>query len=89
MTAYVDVIDFFNHIPSDCKVVGIEQIFGADDLRKAHHPERAVYVLGGENCGLDESIISRCDRVFSINTPMCLNVAVAGSIVMYDRSLKV
>ncbi len=49
------------------------------------HPERAVYLLGAEDSGLPDSIASKCQAVVHIESPMCLNVSVAGSIVMFDR----
>jgi len=41
-----------------------------------------------EDHGLPETIQEKCLAVVHIDTPMCLNVATAGSIVMYDRSVK-
>ena len=82
---YEDWYDFIVHLPSGCEVICIEQTDGAIDLREIKHPERAVYVLGAEDYGIPEKFMKEHKKVF-INTPMCLNVAVAGSIVMYDRT---
>ncbi|MDD5110713.1 MAG: RNA methyltransferase [Patescibacteria group bacterium] len=79
--------DFISHIPSGCQVVCIEQTDGAKDIKNSCHPERAIYVLGAEDYGIPDELMRGYQKVF-INTPMCLNVAVAGSIVMYDRSIK-
>jgi tRNA G18 (ribose-2'-O)-methylase SpoU len=74
--------------PAGCQLVGIEQIPGqSKQLASFAHPDRAVYLLGAEDSGLPKSISDRCDHLVEINTPMCLNVAVAGSIVMYARSV--
>lgn len=59
------------------------------------HPERAIYLLGAEDRGVPVEMIEeevnrpseRADLV-QIPTSYCLNVAVAGSIVMYDRIAK-
>ncbi len=55
---------------------------------KFTHPERAIYLLGAEDTGLPESVQSLCQSIIHIKSPMCLNVAVAGSIIMYDRISK-
>ena len=85
--SYSDWDDFVNHLPSGCEIVCIEQTDGARKLSEITHPERAVYVLGAEDYGIPEDKMRGHQKVF-IDTPMCLNVAVAGSIVMYDRSIK-
>ena len=79
--------DFYKSIPKNCVLVIVEQTKEAKNLKDFTHPERAVYLLGAEDNGLPERIMEGHSKVF-INTPMCLNVAVAGSIIMYDRSIK-
>ncbi len=71
--------------PSGCKLVGIELIDGAIDLPSFRHPLRAAYVLGPEAGSLSPALIQRCDYVIKIPTLFCVNVAMAGAIVMYDR----
>jgi tRNA(Leu) C34 or U34 (ribose-2'-O)-methylase TrmL len=84
---YPDFGDFLSHVPLDSELVFIEQIDGAAELERFVHPERAVYVLGAEDEGVPVELM-RGHRKTAINTPMCLNVAVAGSIVMFHRQLK-
>lgn len=84
---YKDWEDFISHLPDGCELVCVEQADGARELSAAVHPERAVYVLGAEDYGIPPDKMRGHQKVF-IDTPMCINVAVAGSIVMYDRSLK-
>ena len=74
--------------PYDCQIVGIEQTDTSESLVDFKHPERAVYILGAEDNGLPERLLEKCHRVIHIPTPNCINVAVAGSIVMYDRKAK-
>lgn len=71
--------------PQGCKLVGVELIDGAIDLPSFHHPMRAAYVLGPEMGSLSEPLLARCDYVVRIPTLFCVNVAMAGAIVMYDR----
>ena len=79
--------EFNKSTPKDCILVMVEQTEGAKNLRDFNHPERAIYLLGAEDYGLPKEIMRGHPKVF-IDTPMCLNVAVAGSIIMYDRSIK-
>jgi tRNA G18 (ribose-2'-O)-methylase SpoU len=80
--------DFEKFRPYDCKLIGIEQSEKSRDLKNFIHPERAVYLLGAEDTGLPEEIQYLCQATVHINTPRCLNVAVAGSIIMFDRNNK-
>ena len=72
-------------LPFRCKLVGVELIEGATDLPSFRHPLHAAYVLGPERGVLSEALLSRCDHVIKIPTAFCINVAMAGAIVMYDR----
>ena len=72
-------------LPNRCKLVGIELVDGAIDLPSFRHPLRAAYVLGPERGSLSEPLLARCDYVVRIPTSFCINVAMAGAIVMYDR----
>ena len=74
-------------LPRGCQMVGVELIDGAGDLPSFHHPQSAAYVLGPERGALSPAMIDRCDHVIRIPTRFCVNVAVAGAIVMYDRLL--
>jgi tRNA (guanosine-2'-O-)-methyltransferase len=85
---YTSFEDFKEHLPHGCQMVFIEQTDGARNLKDVCHPEAACYILGAEDYGVPEEMMRGYQKVF-IGTPMCLNVAVAGSIVMYDRSVKV
>ncbi len=72
-------------LPLQCKLVGVELIEGAIDLPSFRHPLHAAYVLGPELGVLSEALLSRCDYVIKIPTAFCINVGMAGAIVMYDR----
>jgi len=80
--------EFNQFRPQNCPLIGLEQVEGAFDLAKFIHPERAVYLLGAEDYGLPKHILRDCQAVVQILTPMPLNVATVGSIVMYDRATK-
>lgn len=84
---FLTVSDFIDHIPYGCQPVCIELDKQARPLAQLCHPERAVYILGPEDGGVPKELISRYTTV-QIPTVFCLNVAVAGSIVMYDRISK-
>lgn len=72
-------------LPNGCRLVGVELTDEAIDLPSFRHPLRAAYVLGPEAGSLSPAMIARCDWVVKIPTLFCVNVAMAGAIVMYDR----
>ena len=72
-------------LPNGCKLVGVELLDDAIDLPSFQHPLHAAYVLGPELGVLSGGLLSRCDYVIKIPSAFCINVAMAGAIVMYDR----
>ncbi len=44
-------------------------------------------MLGPEHGSLSPALLERCDFTVKIPTRFCVNVAMAGAIVMYDRVL--
>ncbi|RMD63930.1 MAG: RNA methyltransferase [Alphaproteobacteria bacterium] len=74
-------------LPRGCALVGVELSDDAIDLPSFPHPMAAAYVLGPERGSLSPALIARCDHVVKIPTKFCVNVGVAGAIVMYDRML--
>jgi tRNA G18 (ribose-2'-O)-methylase SpoU len=77
----VDTMD----LPKGCQLVGIELTDDSIDLPSFGHPLQAAYVLGPERGSLSSGMLARCDHVVRIPTSFCINVAMAGAIVMYDR----
>jgi tRNA G18 (ribose-2'-O)-methylase SpoU len=82
----------FDHVesmrlPTGCKLVGVELLDEAVDLPSFRHPLRAAYVLGPERGSLSPGLVARCDHIVKIPTQFCINVAVAGAIVLYDRKI--
>jgi tRNA G18 (ribose-2'-O)-methylase SpoU len=72
-------------LPQGCKVVAVELIDEAVDLPTFRHPPKAAYVLGREKGPVSRELIARADHVVKIPTRFCINVGMAGAIVMYDR----
>lgn len=72
-------------LPQGCRLVGIELVEEAIDLPSFRHPLRAAYVLGPERGSLSPEMLAHCDYTVKIPTTFCINVAMAGAIVMYDR----
>jgi tRNA G18 (ribose-2'-O)-methylase SpoU len=72
-------------LPVGCQLIGIELIDEAIDLPDFRHPLRAAYILGPELGSLSPSTLAACSQVVKIPTSFCVNVAMAGAIVMYDR----
>jgi len=80
---------FLKTIPRDTELIAVELNETAENLTTFNHPERAVYLLGSEDKGLPEEVIKKCSRTIKIPlNKNSFNVAVSGSIIMYDRFLK-
>ena len=80
--------DYRAHAPFGWVPVGVEIGREATPLPEYKHPDRAVYILGAEDGGLTNVAAALCRDLVVIPSRYCLNVAVAGSIVMYDRAAK-
>ncbi len=74
-------------LPRGCALVGVELLDEAAALPSFRHPARAAYILGPERDSLSGPVLARCTHVVRIPTAFCVNVAMAGAIVMYDRAL--
>jgi tRNA G18 (ribose-2'-O)-methylase SpoU len=72
-------------LPEGCRLVGVELLDEAVELPSFRHPMRAAYVLGPEQGELSPALIARCDHIVRIPSSFCINLAMAGAIVMYDR----
>jgi tRNA G18 (ribose-2'-O)-methylase SpoU len=73
-------------LPQGCRLVGVELLDEAIDLPSFCHPLRAAYVLGPERGSLSSELLERCDYRVRIPCNFCVNLAMAGAIVMYDRA---
>lgn len=81
--AYDGLKDF--SLPKDCSLVGVELMDDAEDLPSFRHPLRAAYVLGPEKGSLSPELVKRCDHIVKIPAKFCVNVGIAGAMVIYDR----
>lgn len=87
---FATVEDLKAHLPWAAPLVGVELDPRAVSLPEFTHPERAVYLLGAEDHGLPQDVIDQCHALVTIPSiePQSMNVAVAGSLVIYDRFTK-
>lgn len=72
-------------LPKKCSLVAVEFIEDSVNLPSFRHPTSAAYVLGPEMGNVSPEMLARCDHVIKIPMKFCINVGVAGAIVMYDR----
>lgn len=83
---YATLDEFKASINKNCPLVAVE-VGAKTSLITFVHPERAVYLFGGEDRSLDLNISSP-DYSVSIPTNHCMNLAVTTAVVMYDRLAK-
>jgi tRNA G18 (ribose-2'-O)-methylase SpoU len=76
-------------LPRGCVLVGVELTDDAVELPVFRHPQAAAYVLGRERGSLSPELMASCSHIVKIPTRFCLNVGLAGALVMYDRLLSV
>lgn len=74
-------------LPKGCALVGVELLDEAVDLPSFRHPRCAAYIMGPERASLSAEMTARCDYIIKIPTRFCINVGIAGAVVMYDRLL--
>jgi tRNA G18 (ribose-2'-O)-methylase SpoU len=86
---HIPVYDFKSpddmQLPRNVSMVAVELVEGAVELPSFRHPLRAVYVLGPEKNNVSPQMLERCAHVIKIPMKFCINVGVAGALVMYDR----
>jgi tRNA G18 (ribose-2'-O)-methylase SpoU len=86
---HFDTLELFvASIPVNARLVCVELTPGALDIRTYEHPARAVYLVGPEDGALPASIMRQHDTVI-LPGAFPLNVAMAATVVLYDRLLKV
>ncbi len=88
---HVPLYEFDSHkdmaLPVGCALVGVELVDDAFELPSFRHPISAAYVLGPERGNLSPEMMELCTHVVKIPTRFCINVGLAGALVMYDRLL--
>ncbi len=72
-------------LPQGCELVGVELLDEAHELPSFRHPRQAAYILGPERGELSPELVARCSFTVKIPTAFCVNVGIAGAILMYDR----
>jgi len=94
-TSHADIhLPFYAHenldaltLPKDCELVGVELLDDATELPSFRHPLRAAYVLGPEKGNLSPELTQRCQHIVKIPAKFCVNVGIAGALVIYDRMI--
>lgn len=88
MREFATFDDFLAAQPYSCPIIGVEM--GGKPLPSFSHPERAIYLLGAEDHGIPKEVLAKCQHVLSLPSVRSesYNVAVAGSLVMYDRMVR-
>ncbi len=76
-------------LPKGVQLVGVELTDESIELPSFRHPTQAAYVLGPEKGSLSPEMQERCDFIVKIPMKFCVNVGVAGAIVLYDRLISI
>lgn len=87
---YFDTFDqFYEAMPPVEKYIAIELTNESKPLSKFQHPRQGIYLLGSEDNGLPSEVLRKDIFDFvEIEGENSLNVAVAGSLVLYSRYIQ-
>jgi len=90
MFHFESVADLRAHLPVGSPLIGVELDPRATPLPEFKHPDQATYLLGAEDHGLPIDVLDQCHALVVLPSikPQSMNVATAGSIVIYDRYTK-
>lgn len=82
--------EFLKNIPKGCELIGIELDKKSIDLQDFKHPLNCIYLLGNEGYGLPQEIMEKCNNIIQVYSPkpQSMNVAVTGTLIIYDRIIK-
>jgi tRNA G18 (ribose-2'-O)-methylase SpoU len=84
-----DTFEEFNcNRPNGWQLIAVELDDNSQPIKNFKHPLNAVYLLGAEDGGLPKDILNECQSIIQLPGSFCMNVAVAGSIVLFDRMNK-
>ncbi len=83
--SYKDFEDFNKHRPFNCVLIGVELDERSIPIKEFKHPKVCCYLLGAEDNGLTTLARDTCQQLIQLPGERSLNVAVAGSIVLFDR----
>ena len=88
MFRYDTFEEFKNSLPYGAQLVGVELTEDSTPVESFNHPVRGVYLLGAEDDGIPPEVMKQCHEIIELPGNHSLNVAVAGSIILYDRQIK-
>lgn len=85
---YENFSHFYASLPYATRLVGVEMDEKSEPIANFVHPTRAAYLLGAEDNGLPQKVLEKCHALIQLPGSQSLNVAVSGSLVIYDRIQK-
>lgn len=87
---YADIEQLLDVTPANARFVLTEIHPRSVPLETFEHPHQAIYLLGAEDHGLPETVLERMPFAPIVQMPgaVCMNVASAGAVLLYDRHVK-
>jgi tRNA G18 (ribose-2'-O)-methylase SpoU len=82
---FESIDDLIAHLPYSCPLVGVELDAAATPIERYRHMDRCAYLLGAEDHGLTREAASLCHQLVQLPGHFSMNVASAGTVIMYDR----
>jgi len=87
---FEDFMSLRKNLPLCSVLVGVELDSKSENLETFEHPDRAVYLFGSEDVGLSHQARRSCRHLIKLPsaTGTSMNLSSAGSIVLWDRYVK-
>lgn len=64
--AYETFDKFYESMPYDCQLIGVELDPKSVPIKHFSHPERCIYLLGAEDNGLSKQAIEKCHKLIQL-----------------------
>lgn len=84
----IETMDLWETIPFGAIPVAVEFVPTSTPLPDFTHPERAFYVFGPEDGSIPVAMAARCRTTVYVPTAVCMNLAAAVNVLLYDRMVK-
>jgi tRNA(Leu) C34 or U34 (ribose-2'-O)-methylase TrmL len=80
--------EFYSSLPKGCRLICVEITSKSRNIVKFIHPWQCVYLLGPEDGSIPSAVLDKSYCTLEIPTKVCLNLASAATVVLYDRFVK-
>lgn len=85
---FTDFKDFWNHIPNNTDVIGVELSEKSRPIQNWVHRPRSLFLFGPEDGSIPDSELKRCIAKIQLPGYPSLNLSTAVAVTLYDKIVK-